>query len=684
MNKLSLIFLILGCTISLSFGQKKSKIDVTCISRPSTKSVNNNYTGNQPPLLPTSFIKLPAGAIKPAGWILKCLELQRDGLTGNLGEISAWLDKINNAWLSQEGKGDHGWEEVPYWLRGYADIGYLLEDKKMIAEAKTWLNAVIQYQRPDGYFGKVNIDKNGGYEIWANMLMLNCLQSYYEYTKDQRVIKTMSEYFKWEMSIPDEKFLKNFWENSRGGENLASVFWLYNITGELWLLQLAEKIHRNTANWHQESSLPNWHNVNIAECFREPATWWLQSKDSADLLATYNNFWLIRRAFGQVPGGMYGADENARIGYFDPRQGIETCGIVEQMASDEMLLRMTGDPFWADHCEDVAFNTFPAALMPDFKSLRYFTCPNIVLSDDKNHSPGIQNNGPFLMMNPFSSRCCQHNHSQGWPYYVENLWLATPDNGLAAVMFNSCAVKAKVSHGTEVTLNEDTNYPFEEQIRIRISTPNEVKFPLYIRIPGWCKKPEIIVNGVEVDQKLEAGKYVRLETTWKNNDQIILNFPMLLSVHTWQVNQNSISVNWGPLTFSLKIGEQYIRTSSKSTAVGDSKWQENVNQEKWPSWQIFPTTPWNYGLLLDENNLNQSFTVIRSKWPSDNFPFTTDAVPIQIKARGKKIPSWKLDMYGLCSVLPAYPVKTSEPEESIILIPMGAARLRISAFPQVK
>ena len=39
------------------------------------------------------------------------------------------------------------------------------------------------------------------------------------------------------------------------------------------------------------------------------------------------------------------------------RQAIETCGIAEQMLSDEILLRTTGDPFWADHCEEVAFNT---------------------------------------------------------------------------------------------------------------------------------------------------------------------------------------------------------------------------------------------------------------------------------------------------------------------------------------
>ena len=100
------------------------------------------------------------------------------------------------------------------------------------------------------------------------------------------------------------------------------------------------------------------------------------------------------------------------------------------MASDEIMLRMTGDPLWAEHCEEVAFNSYPVAVMPDFKALRYITCPNHVVSDSKNHHPGIDNRGPFLSMNPFSSRCCQHNHAQGWPYFAEHLVLATPDNGV--------------------------------------------------------------------------------------------------------------------------------------------------------------------------------------------------------------------------------------------------------------
>ena len=105
------------------------------------------------------------------------------------------------------------------------------------------------------------------------MIVLFTLQNYYEYTKDESVIDLMTRYFRYENNVPDEQFLSSYWENSRGGDNLYSVYWLYNLTGESFLLELAEKIHRNTANWEQKSTLPNWHNVNIAQCFREPATY---------------------------------------------------------------------------------------------------------------------------------------------------------------------------------------------------------------------------------------------------------------------------------------------------------------------------------------------------------------------------------------------------------------------------
>ncbi|MBS1598904.1 MAG: glycoside hydrolase family 127 protein [Bacteroidetes bacterium] len=673
------------------FSQQES-ILVTVIQRPAVTSANAFYTGNKSPLAPLRFIKLPIGSIKPGGWVLKYLELQRDGLTGHLGEISAWLDKNDNAWFSGNGKGSHGWEEVPYWLKGYGDLGYILHDEKIIAETKIWLEKVFQSQTPDGYFGPRIVENdhqaNQGNtpDLWPNMIMLWTMQSYYDYNHDARVLPFMTKYFKWQMTVPDDQLLRLYWENSRGGDNLYSIYWLYNRTGEKWLLDLANKIHKRTADWTLKDSLPNWHNVNIAQCFREPATYFMQTKDTSFLHATYNDFYLIRNLYGQVPGGMFGADENARVGFDDPRQGVETCGMVEQMASDEILTAISGDPMWADNCEDVAFNTYPAAVMPDFRGLRYLTAPNMVVSDSKNHAPGIQNEGPFLMMNPFNSRCCQHNHSQGWPYYAEHLWMATPDNGVAAIFYNNNEVELRVGDkkGNIISLKQTTNYPFDEHIKIQVSASTPINFPLYLRVPGWCDGATLMVNGKKVDARTMAASYIRIENKWRDGDIIELNLPMTFKIREWQKNKNSVSLNYGPLTFSLKIDEYYKQMDSKKTVMWDSKWQPNADQTKWPSYEIYPASMWNYGLILSDKALTDQFELMKRPWPANDFPFTQDAVPFVVKAKGKIIPEWGLDKYGLCDVLPQSPVAVSTKEQNIELIPMGAAKLRISSFPVVK
>jgi rhamnogalacturonyl hydrolase YesR len=148
-------------------------------------------------------------------------------------------------------------------------------------------------------------------DFWANMIMLYCLQSYYEYSGDERVIDLMTKYFKYQLSVPDEQFLSEmkYWQRIRGGDNLHSVLCLYNRTGEDWLMELAEKVHRNTAPWssrgHSMSDIGNpkhvregmewpewyrnlidWHNVNVAQAFREPAQYYQLSHDEKDLQAT--------------------------------------------------------------------------------------------------------------------------------------------------------------------------------------------------------------------------------------------------------------------------------------------------------------------------------------------------------------------------------------------------------------
>lgn len=675
---------LLSYLIGICFLSSAQNNAVNAVDQLPVEGKNLNYINNRLPLKQNALLKLPVGSIVPQGWLGKYLELQKNGLTGHLGEISAWLSKKNNAWLSSDGKGDYGWEEVPYWLKGYANLGYILKDPKIIAESKIWLEAAIKSQRPDGYFGPLML-RNNKPDLWGNMIMLWCLQSYYEYSADPRVLTLMTNYFKWQASLPDSFFLKDYWENSRGGDNLLSVYWLYNRTqGNEWLMDLADKIHRNTANWRQKNDLPNWHNVNIAQCFREPATYYLKSQSSDDLKATYANFHFVRQVFGQVPGGMFGADENARPGYTDPRQGVETCGMVEQMASNEILLGITGDPFWADHAEDVAFNTYPAAVTADFKALRYITSPNMSISDSHNHAPGIDNNGPFLMMNPFSSRCCQHNHSQGWPYYAEHLYMATNDNGVAAVLYAASNADVKVGNNQKIRIQQSSNYPFEESIRFVIGTNGKtIDFPFYLRIPAWAKQAQVKINGKT--ENVESGaKYIRIDRKWKDGDQVELLLPMSIELNTWTANKNAVSIQRGPLTYALKIKENYVQKDSKASAIGDSKWQETADPTKWPSYEILPASDWNYGLVQNQLTAPDQLKVVKRAWPKDAFPFEADAVPISIMVKAKKVDGWKIDENGLTGVLPLSPVASQAAVQEVELIPMGAARLRIAAFPTVK
>ena len=658
--------------------------NLTVVERPDTTSTNRFYVSNRAPLEPSQFVPLPIGAVQPKGWLREIMQRQRDGLCGNLGEISVWLQKDGNAWLSQDGKGKYGWEELPYWLKGYIQLAYIFNDPKTIAESQVWIDGALNSQRPNGDFGPdQKFDDDHTRDFWANMTMMFCLETYYEHSHDPRVINLMTKYFKYHLSIPDNQLLTHYWQKMRGGDELYSIYWLYNRTGDAFLLELANKIHRVTADWELAGDLPNWHNVNIAECFREPAEHSLQTHDASELQDTYANFKEVRKRFGQVPGGMFGGDENCRPGYSDPRQAVETCGMVEQMLSDELLMQISGDPFWADNCEDVAFNTYPAALTPDLRALRYLTAPNMVVSDSKNHAPGIQNSGPFLMMNPFSSRCCQHNHSMGWPYFTKHLWLATPDNGLCAAVYSASEVSATVGGGAKIRFTEETHYPFDENLRFTLHTDKAVAFPLYLRIPGWCHGATIAINGQAAAIRSAAEKYVRVERTWQDNDVVTLDLPMEVSVRRWTANHDSVSVNYGPLTFSLKIGERIEQVDSSKTAIGDSGWQKNADPAKWPSFDYYPTTPWNYGLVLADTHPEKSFTVKKLAWPQDDFPFTPASAPIEILARGRPIPEWTEDKYGLCAVLQPSPAFSDQPVQALTLIPMGTTRLRISAFPTV-
>jgi hypothetical protein len=173
------------------------------------------------------------------------------------------------------------------------------------------------------------------------MLASEILRTQDEATGDKRVIPFLLRFCRWLMTIPFEDFLPGSWQKWRGGDLLDSVLWLYNRTGESWLIDLARIVHERTADW--TGGIPTWHGVNICQGFRQPAQFWQVSKDIRYLQATIRNYETVMGIYGQGLGGMFAADENCRPGYTGPQQAAETCSMAEFIKSHAMLVGITGD-----------------------------------------------------------------------------------------------------------------------------------------------------------------------------------------------------------------------------------------------------------------------------------------------------------------------------------------------------
>jgi DUF1680 family protein len=672
------------------------------------------YLNNRPPLISKQYLELPLGSIRPEGWLLQQLQLMKGGLTGHLDELYPSVLGSRNGWLG--GDGD-GWERGPYWLDGLVPLAWILDDAELKAKAMPWIEWTLNSQTEDGYFGPVpfteepepepGIQQSPRRDWWPKMVMLKVLRQYYDATGDVRVIDLMTNYFRYQLKALPETPLDNwsFWGNRRAGDNLMLVYWLYNKTGDKFLLDLAELVHEQTFPWtdvfmnencysgvdrnhlfpaSSTNSYPfnrelldrlclkqqkSFHCVNLAQGIKEPVIYYQQDPDPRYIEAVNRAFRDIREYHGQ-PQGMYGGDEalHGRI----PTQGIELCSITELMFSLETMIGITGDVNLMDHLEKIAYNALPTQASDDFSSRQYFQQANQVMLTRHQRNFFVEDGHGqtdlcYGLVTGYP--CCTCNMHQGWPKFVQHLWYATPDGGLAAVMFAPNTLEARVAGGIEVQIQEETDYPFEDRVRFRMSTNETVRFPFYIRIPGWCREAAISING-EQSHQVDGGSMAVLDQDWSEGDVIEVKFAMQIAFSSW--DEGAVAVERGPLLYALKIRED---------------WKFVENPDKWGDfYEVHPRDPWNYALhdraIKDPEN---HFEVIEMP-VGEAYPWSIEAASLALRAKGFRIPEWKLynEMAGPMPHNLQRKDLINSPEEEIILIPYGCTTLRITEFPVVQ
>ena len=618
--------------------------------------------GNRAPLQNAPLHALPLGSVRANGWLLTQLELQRDGLTGHAEEVLPDVGP-NSAWLGGDGE---AWEKGPYYLKGLVPLAYTLDDADLKAKAQKWIDAILNSQREDGFFGPKSND-----DWWPRMVATYVIRDYGEATNDPRVAPFLTNYHRHMNDHLDARQLRD-WGKARAGDQIDTVFWNYNRTGDAFLLELADKLAAQAYPWRDiqtnnkflefgEDFQPK-HSVNVPQALKMPIVYSQRSKNPDDVAAYRAGVANLNRDHGLSAGINSGTEFLAGR---STTQGIETCSIVERMLSDETAIRVGADASIGDDLETMAFNALPAALSTSIHQHVYYTLPNNVTAPEGGAGFN-QDYGNGRTPSPISGfPCCCYNFHMGWPKFAQNSWAATDDGGLAVVAYAPTTVTANVGAGaaaTPVTWTQKTDYPFGDTVTLTLQSDAAERFPLKLRVPSWCENAEIKVNGT-MQAQAKAGTFAVLNREWKNGDVVNARFPM--EVRTLPGINNSVSVRRGALIYSLKIDENW-------------NVKEKGRVPEFDSYTVTPNSPWNYALALAGNANDFQFAA----QPLAGNPFDPKMVPVKMTARARRLPEWTLAQNKVVAHdPPAGPVASTEPIEQITLVPFGSQMLRVTDFP---
>ena len=622
------------------------------------------------------FAPLPLGQVKPAGWLLDQLRVQASGLSGHLDEF--WPSVRDSAWVG--GPGD-AWERGPYWLDGIVPLAVLLDDERLLAKAKKWVDHILSTQGDDGRLGPETIVEGGHdkYDTWPLFVVFKALTQWHSATNDPRVIPAISRALRF-INDHIRRHPVYGWGKHRTADLVLSVQWLYERTGEAWPIDLQRLIEQQGYDWRKlyEDDYPftartndlitgaghisGSHGPNAAMGLKQPALRYRASGDDIDRDFIHTMISTLDRYHGQA-SGVFTCDEH--LAGRSPTQGTELCAVVEYLFSLEVVMPILGERSGglADRWEQIAYNALPAGFSPDMWAHQYDQQANQAVARRFEHPIWTDNNGEantFGLEPHFG--CCTANMHQGWPKFAAHLWLRrTRDDALVAMSYAPSIVRAGVN-GARVTVETHGEYPFDGAVTIVVTADASATVPLSLRVPAWAFGATLDVNGRTLSPA--AGTFCEV-TVDASPESTTLTLRLPMRVRTSECAARAVVVRRGPVVYSLKIGE---------------RWTPYKGDAPHCDYEVFPTTPWNVAIELDPADAGKALTIRRR--PAGPDAFSPAGAPVTLVGHGRILSDWQYDAHhGVAAAVPPSPSAADGERVTIELIPFGAAKLRMTELP---